>query len=492
MTRRSTVAPLVGFLVVLAFGGVARTDPPPPPTAPAADALAQKETTARGKAADEMAALAKSCASYSAYDDARQAYAKAIALNPQNAAFTAELAKLKGKKNAPQKGALAQIGDRRTKSLAKCADLLAPVAAAYAQADRSNDLARLVALMRAQALPAEAALSKLDIVFYEPYLDWRTKKDVERLDAGWEYVDGAWADPKKVAAMNLAHAQWSEPWAIADEVHEVRTTQPLRTARQVLARVGAFRRFFLDYFAGEWDLQTPTVKLPVIVTGTRAELDERARIAVGGMAPIPRQAAAFYLAASGIGNPCFVSFEVSDMTGRITKVDFASLRWPLEHEVAHQIAFEYSKHAAAKGRLTSGQFWAVEGLADFLPNYDLVEGTWTLTHRRRIPMGEGEFETPFAWSHANPGRMPPLDEFVALSHEQFMTVENYHAAATLACYLLEGKERAYRSQFVKLLETVHQAHEDSGTFAACFEGVDVKALDAEYRAFCSAIVLDAK
>ena len=42
-----------------------------------------------------------------------------------------------------------------------------------------------------------------------------------------------------------------------------------------------------------------------------------------------------------------------------------------------------------------------------------------------------------------------------------MKVENYHVAATLAWYLLEGKERAYRAQFVKLLETTHQAHEDA-------------------------------
>jgi hypothetical protein len=54
-------------------------------------------------------------------------------------------------------------------------------------------------------------MRKLDIVVYEPYLDWRTKSAVEKLDAGWEYVDGVWLDPKKVAEMDAAHA--AAPWA---------------------------------------------------------------------------------------------------------------------------------------------------------------------------------------------------------------------------------------------------------------------------------------
>jgi hypothetical protein len=483
------------LLVVVASGlaGTAAAQPDTPPAPPpAVAALLQKETAARLKAADEMAGLARFCEVNADYDTARQAYAKAVAFNPQAKLAKADLARMKGKKSAPSKTAVPLIADRKAKSLAKCADLLAPVAAAYAAAERSDELAQLVALMRAQGLPVDGPLAKLEVVFYEPYLDWRRKKDVDKLQAGWEVVDGAWADPAKVAELNKAHEDWSDPWIVGDDVHEVRTTQPLRTARQVLAHVAAFRRFFLGYFTGEWDLAPPDVKLPVIVTGTRAELEERARDATHSMDGIPAQAAAFYLSGTGEGNPCFVSFEIKGFDGKTTKVDFAGLLWPLEHEVGHQIAFEYSKHAADHGRLTGDQIWAVEGVAEFLPNFRLVNGTWVLTHPRTIPLADGYIEGAFLWCRDHVGKIPPLETFAALSHTEFMTVENYHIAATLAAYLLEGKDRAYRAEFVKLLETVHQCRADAGSFAACFEGVDLKALDAEFRAYCKSVPLDAK
>jgi hypothetical protein len=478
------LAALLGLCLVRGATGA-----PDNATAPAQapDAIAKQESAARAKAGDEMASLARFCATTYSYDDARQAWAKALAMTPANKLFRSELEKLKGRKSTPPKTAAPQIAERRKKGLAKCSDLLGPVVGAYLQAGRSDDLARVVSLMRAQELPVETTLTKLGIVFFEPYLDWRSKQDVDRLNAGEEYVDGQWLPKARVAELDAAHTDWSDPWVVGDEVHEVRTTLPLRTARRVLAHVAAYRRFFLSYFTGEWDLQPPKVKLPVIVTGTRAEMEERAaNVGAGG---VPPGAAAFYMSGPGEGNPCFVSFEVRDARGATIKVGFKGLRWVFEHEIGHQIAFEYSKHAGAT-RPTSGQFWCVEGVAQFLPHYDLVDGTWVLTRPQAIPMGNGYMEGDFAWCRAHVDAIPPLDKFFAQSYEEFMSPTNYHIGATLAWFLLEGKDRAYRTSFVKLLETVHQAREDDGTVAACFEGVDVAALDAEFRAFCREIKLD--
>jgi hypothetical protein len=489
MTRLPSAAVVVCMAALLAAPERARSDPPSP-AQPGDDAPAQKESAARTKAADELAAVARFAEGLSAYDDARQAFARAAALSPTADAFRTDLDALRGKKAAAAKGAAAQIADKRTKALAKCVELIAPAAAAYAQADRGEDLARLATLMRAEGLPADAALAKLDVVRFEPYLDWRRKKDVEKLAAGWEFVDGAWADPKKVATMNAAHASWEGPWTISDDVHELQTTQPLRTARQALARVAAFRRFFLEYFAGEWDLKTPTVKLPVVLCGTRAELEERARTSGGGA--VPTHATAFYQNGTGAGHPCFVSFEVHASDETLMKLDFAGLRRPLQHEIAHQIAFEYGKHAATPDRLATEDVWAVEGVAEFLANFDVVDGVWAMTKKRTVPFGKETMDTAFAWTRANAAKLPPLEQLIGLSHAEFGAVENYRVAATLALYLLEGKDRAYRGRFLKLLETVHQAKEDKGTFAACFEGVDVKALDAEFRAYVRTIPVDAK
>ena len=484
---------LTRLLLLLAFTAAALATPAAgaPDPARTAEALAKQETVARTKAGDEMASLAHFCATTYSYDDARKAWAKALAFAPGNKLFRSELDKLKSKKSTPTKSAAPAIAERRKKGLVKCADLMGPVVNSYLAAERTDDLARIVALMRAQELPVEATLAKHEIVFFEPYLDWRTKKDVARLTDGGEYVDGAWLPKEKVEELNAAHAQWSDPWVLADDVHEVRTTLPLRTARRVLAHVGAFRRFFLGYFTGEWDLAVPAVKLPVLVTATRAEMEERSNdFGAGSAGGLPPTMAAFYLAGPGDGNPCFVSFEMPGPKGAGVKVNFGGLRWAFEHEIGHQIAFEFSKHAADRDRQSRIHAWAVEGLAEFLPHYDLVEGAWVRRQPKLISMGPGFIEGAFAWCRDNVGAIPPLDKFMALSYEEYLTSDNYHIGAVLAAFLLEGKDRAYRQSFVKLLEAVHQSRADESTFAACFEGVDVAALDAEFREFCRGIELD--
>jgi hypothetical protein len=65
-------------------------------------------------------------------------------------------------------------------------------------------------------------------------------------------------------------------------------------------------------------------------------------------------------------------------------------------------------------------------------------------------------------------------------------------AAGLAYFLLEGKDRAYRAEFCKLAETVHQVKEGADSFAACFKGVDLKALQSEFQTFCTDLKFDEK
>ncbi len=457
------------------------------PAAAAAAALKKIEDSGRAKAADEIARLARYCALTNAYDDARRDYAKALAFVAGSKSIKTELAAIKGKTARPPKTALAGIVERRLKALAKCTEHLTPAVAAYAKADRSDELGALVSMMRAQGLPVGDLLRKFEIEVYEPYLDWRTKSAIAKLDAGWEYVDGAWCDPGKVAAMDAAHSIWGSHWVFADEVHEVRTTLPRRTAKQVLAHVGAYRRFFLDYFTGEWDLVQPTVKLPVIVTKTRAEME--ARTAEFKWAPPPPpKAAAYYLAGIGAGNPFFVSFEANMETGKSAQLDFEGLRRTFEHELGHQIAYEYSKHA--DGRDYDAEFrWVSEGVAEFLPNYDLVEGEWKLTHPHFHTTEEGALESAFGWCHDNADRLPTLSFFFEQPSAAF-NVKSYHVAAALSCYLLEGKDREYRPRYIDLIEAVHRYRATPKSLAACFEGIDLDTLGAELRDFCAAIDLD--
>jgi hypothetical protein len=464
--------------------------------APATDAvqakptgkLQQAEEQARTKAAAEIVSVARFAISVNAVQEARATFATALTLAPRDEKTRKELADLlkRKKKDSPTKESLAQIDERRTKALAKAGELLAPAVAAYADADRSDDLARLVASMSSSGIPLDAIVAQHDLVWFEPFLDWRSKKDIEKLGGGWEYVDGAWCDPERVKALNASHATWAKAWVIGDDVHEVRTAMPFRTGRQVLATVAAFRGFVLGYFAGEVDLRAPSVKLPILLTATHAEMVERIN-ADGGGAP---DAAALYHAGPKIGNPCYVSFEVKGQNGLVA-TDLAGTRFTLLHEATHQILFEFSKHSADSKRDPKQASWLVEGIAEFLPNYVLRNGVWAIDRRKDRPVMKGIVaEGGRGWCHDHAGHTTPIETFVTLP--DMASVDDYHLAEGLALFLLEGSDRAYRSRYSQLVETVHQVKSGPQSFAECFKGVDLKTLESEFAAFCSALTFDSK
>ena len=71
-----------------------------------------------------------------------------------------------------------------------------------------------------------------------------------------------------------------------------------------------------------------------------------------------------------------------------------------------------------------------------------------------------------------------------------MSVNNYHQAATLASFLLEGEGGKYRKQFVKLLQAVHRVKDTSSTWEKAFPGVDRDQMQREWVRFVKAIELD--
>jgi hypothetical protein len=481
-------------LVAIASAGGSAAHAGPDPAAKAkaaAAALRKQEDAGRAKAAEEIGRVALFSALKNDFDGARRDYARAVAFNGSNEKLKSELAKIKGRRGKPLPDDLVQIAERRKTALSRCADLLTPAATAYAQADRSDELATLVQLLCVQGVPTADLTSKLHMSLYEPYLDWRTKDAVAKLDAGWEYVDGEWQDPKKVAELDATHASWEHPWVFADEVHEVKSNLPRRTAKQVAAHVFAYRSFFLGYFTGEWELTPPKVKLPVIVTRTRKEME--ARLAEIPDAPAAHSnAAAFYLnSPDAVGNPCFASLESNSSDGSSMLLGYEVLQHTFEHEIGHQIAFEYSKAAASRTGDSSGDFlWVVEGLAEYMPSHRLVDGEWRLEFRSRYGTGDQQVEAPYGWCKANADRLPPLAQFIALPRERFGTAINYHIAAALTGFLFEGKDREYRQRYVDLVEAVHSEKAGPASLAACFPGDSLTTIDAEFRDWCRKLDVD--
>lgn len=405
-----------------------------------------------------------------------------------------ELEKLEKRplRGTPKSDFAAKLEEKRADARKQVGLALADAALA-AEASSPARYERYLGLIQ-RRFAAPEALERLDLAYFAPYQRWLSRTDAGLLERGGEVHEGQRLEPEAVAALDRRHGSWSDPWVVSDDVHEVRTTMPLRAANQILAFVAAYRTYFLDRFGPLWDLRPPRGKLPLIVTRTQAELRDQLRATTSGMgaaAPGGVQGAAFYLQTNGALNPCFVTYEPVDVTGAMFRIErFDQLVIPLIHEVTHQLAFEYSKHDADATRQVAHHFWAVEAIANFMGYHVLEDGAWRLTHPRTIPMGGGVIEGPFAWCKNNRGALPPLRAFMAQTHEQFMSVNNYHIAATLAYFLLEGEGGKYREGFVKLLERVHRIRDAAGLFEACFPGVSHDALQQEWLRFVGALRLD--
>ncbi|MCA8921535.1 MAG: hypothetical protein KDD82_06970 [Planctomycetes bacterium] len=388
------------------------------------------------------------------------------------------------------------LEEKRAESRLKISLALAEAARSVESSEPERYAGYLKLIQRRFA--TQEALDHLELVYFEPYCRWVSTSEAEILSQGGEVHDGELLDADAVAALNEQHSSWSNPWVISDEVHEVRTTVPLRQAKRILAYVGAYREYFLARFGDVWELQAPKGKLPVIVTETQKDLDAQLKEttrSMGGAAPQQGgiQGAAFYLQSTSELNPCFVTYEPKDATGMVFTIDpndFEQLQIPLAHEVTHQLAFEYSKHDANRMRQIQHQFWAVEAIANFMGYHSFDGKEWSLTHPRTIPMGRGMIEGPFAHCVNNLETLPQLSRFIGQSQQEFMTVNNYHYAATLAYFLLTGEGGKYRSQFVSLLQTVHRVKDEPTSFEKAFPGVDMNAMQSEWERFVRGIQLD--
>ena len=461
----------------------------------------QAERAALRTVEKELLKLAKYAARGKDLESAAAELELGLAVDPESKKLKREVAKVERtqqKLNKRKKKAKGPKASFLTKLAAKRAEAHETVAMALAEAalaiesESHERYQRYVDLIQ-HRFKSEAALARLDLVYFAPYYAYVSKAEAKVLAEGGERYQGKLLSKAEVEALDRQHATWSSPWILSDAVHEIRTTVGLREAKRTLAYVAAYRKYFLERFSDVWEFQAPKGKLPVILTKTQADLEAQMKIATRGQAMGSQgiQGAAFYLQSTQTLNPCFVTYEPKEATGRTFQIKrFEELMIPLAHEVTHQIAFEYSKHAANVTRQITHQFWAVEAIANYM-GYHSFDGTsWTLKRPNTIPMGSGMIEGPFAHCHHHADELPSLETFTGLSQREFMTVNNYHQAATLASFLLEGEGGKYRKQFVALLQEVHRVQDSAKTWDTAFPGVDRAQMQREWVRFLKAIKLD--
>lgn len=451
--------------------------------------LARKEHAARKQAAGELTRLAKYCRQGKAYVLARAEFRRARALHPGSGPAKKGCGRISTREGIPRAGFRKSCEKKRRAVHRSCVKRLAEVALLIhgkGFPERFEHLARLAAAH----FPLKDVRSRFKVVWFDPYRRWVHPTTARKLRSGQERIDGKWVSRAEVEKLDEGHRTWDNPWIVSDAVHEVRTTLGLRAARRILGHISVYRRFVLDRFRGDWDLRPPEGKLPVIVTPTRAELLSRIRKYARDR-DVTSIGCAFYLQSSSSLNPCFVTLELRDSVGRTLTLPVDKIYLPLQHEIAHQIAFEYSKYDYDRTRHIGYQFWCVEALANYLEYHVIEKGVWRLTHPRLISLGDGFVEGAFHHCKQNLQGLPALKDFFATPLDRFMTAENYHMAATVAYFLLEGEGGRYRKSFLKLLETVHKVRDDKEILHRCFQGIDLSALQRQWERFVRRLEVDA-
>jgi hypothetical protein len=460
--------------------------------------LTKDEKAAIKTCEKELLKLAKFAAKGKDFAAAKDELKRGLEISSDSSKLKKELGKVEKKaaksKKGPKESFAEKLEEKRTEAHAAVAMALANAALAT-ETEAPERYTGYLELIQTR-YPSKEALAALNLVYFKPYFRWVSGTEAKILESGGDRLGDKLLKPEEVAGLNGQHSDWDNPWILTDGVHELRTTVSLRQANQILYYVTAYRKYFLARFSS-WDLRAPKGKLPIIVTKTQAELKAQMKVVTdkmgggGGAGMNGIQGAAYYLYTNSDLNPCFVTYEPTEAGGTTFSIDnFEQLQIPIAHEVTHQIVFEYSKYDCNRMRAIENHFWAVEAIANYMGYHVFDDTSWKLTHPRTIQMGRGLIEGPFAHCVQNVSSLPNLALFMGQSRQQFLTVNNYHYAATLAYFLLEGQGGKYRERFITFLSVIHKTKDEAKSFAKAFPGVDLDALHAEWMTFVRKITLD--
>ncbi|MFG0319778.1 MAG: hypothetical protein ACF8XB_21080 [Planctomycetota bacterium JB042] len=454
-------------------------------------AVAKKAESARKSAAAELLKLAKACSRAKAFDKAVLELERASAVAIDATKISKERKSIAGRAPASSESFGEKLVTLRAAADEKCIALLVDVCEFASQRDAPTTYAEIATLLMSH-FPRDQVQAELgiELKWFEPYQCWTAPDDVARYEGGSEFFEGQWYDAEGVAALNAQHSEWSDRWQLEDEVHRVETTMSLRTAKQVLAYVGAYRRFFLREFADEWDLRAYRGKLPVIVTQTNAELSLRLDdIPNGSTISMPlRMGAETFSAPDGLAY-CVMAFEAGK-PGRLLDMPFELLKNPLKRSLTFQITLAYSVHATSRKAITH-QFWCSLGLGEFMQYYVLEEGKWRLSHPRLLHLRPGESTNgAFAYCKENLDSLPSLTKLFSMQDSEFGAGVHFQLAATVCNFLLHGKGGEYRPSFIGLLQETHQAKATPESWNKFFPGVDMDALQSEFEEFVRGLEID--
>jgi len=450
--------------------------------------IQKQQSAARTACTKELSQLAEFASAAGAFTLARAELAKCQRLDAESEIWKEQIEKLAKKEDAFKKGFLKRFTSKQKRAYANCSKKLGRYAQACYKKGHREEFERVLD-MSISLFPGQKVKSHFGVVWHEPSVHWLKPDAIKKLKKGGEIIDGKWVTASEIKVLNGQHANWDDPWILTDGVHEVRTRMPYRTARRVMNRVTAFRKFFLNQLEGKWDLKKPRGRLPVILTPGRTEMIERLRKHSPQQAQ-PPGSAAFYLQTNQSLDPCFVTFELQDGNGQSATFSIDQIFMPLQHEIAHQIAFEYSKHDFDNTRLIEHQFWCVEAMANYQANFDIDKGEWRLTKPSHIQVGAGVLEGDFAYTKKNLTKLPSLQKFFGLSRGSFNSANNYHIASTVAWFMLEQGSPAYAKAFLTLCEQVHKVRDTKDSFTASYKGVDLDQMQKDWKKFVSKIKLD--
>ena len=430
--------------------------------------------------------LAKWCAARKGFDSAREELGRAIAVADDAKRARKELAKIATKEDAPKDGFDDAFEALRTTTHAGCVALLRNAADNALASDSLDGFDEVVGLLLT-AFPESDTKDHYDLKWFDPYVRWVRSEDLVRLDAGGEFVDGAWLDADAVAALDAAHESWDKRWKVGNGVFRVETGKPLRAANTFLAHATAFHGWFLAEFGDVWELKPGKGELPILVT--RDQTEYRKIYATHRAGPAP-SVMGVYLIGGPAPSPVIMTYEPIFSNDGPRMVEFHVLQKTLYHEIAHQLGMEYSRFAAKRQAEFPHHFWVVEGIANHCSWMEPGERGWKLTKPRKFEtIPNYAADGSLAWVKSHIGELESLSAFMSTAKDAYHGRKYDHGTA-VSYFMLTYDEGVYRSALLQLAQDVHRGPVAADALRERLDGVTLEELQEQFVEFMSGVGLD--
>ncbi len=346
---------------------------------------------------------------------------------------------------------------------------------ALAKACESNYPAGFVKNITRAQLHLEGALDseKLELRFFEPYLQWVRESDWVKLNKGREFVDGKWLTRAQVAEANAKHDSWKTAWIVEDGRIRVLRSGTLREVRTIFAHARANLDLALALYGAPLDLRAPDKPIELVHTKTQQRFRRILGILGGGRSTDVRRSSVT------IGRTLVFTQQPRGVDGKTVTLPFNLMLRYLRRELVGHVLMTHTQHA--RGERSSKEYVSAIGAPGTMTEmFHMHDTGWRVMRKQHLPYRSVEWSN-IAYVQKRIDELPTLGRLIPGNHPRRPDFQKH--TGVMSCYFMFGPEPTYRRAWLELTKRSYFATVKPDTFAEVFAGIDLAGLQNDFRGF---------